>query len=423
MPLSSIRDITNLNVEPLQTRLPFTDEQSMELAETFDFNFDGVETQYATHGIHTYVAAMNPPLARTLITNYVPEGATVLDPFCGGGGVLVEALLNGRRAVGYDVNPLAALISRAKTTYIPQAVMISEFQRIVNQAWENQEISTSDIPDVVRFWYHEGSLIPLRALQLAVSNTENASIRDLFYVVLSATARDVMLTYRGEIRLRRLQGQDLERFKPDVFASFSKRASTAIERVAQLPIDSRATIEARDIRQAEPGPMYHSVITSPPYADDTNGVGYFQFSRNMLYWLGFSLADLKEQRRFFLGCGNSGISPDASFPPSETLRQTLGIIEQRSQKLYKDGFNFYRDYYQALTTIANSVEERVIIIIGDRVLSRTQINNGHITTELMGSLGFGLEHYYTRELKKKRIANLGGDGGGTSIEHILVYKH
>lgn len=65
--------------------------------------------------LHTYVAAINPPLAETLIKHYVPEGETILDPFCGGGGVLVESILNGRKAIGCDVNPLGALLSKVKT--------------------------------------------------------------------------------------------------------------------------------------------------------------------------------------------------------------------------------------------------------------------------------------------------------------------
>ena len=174
-----------------------------------------------------------------------------------------------------------------------------------------------------------------------------------------------------------------------------------------------------DCRKLTPKQSAHTVITSPPYGDDKNGVGYFQFSRNMLFWTGVSLEEQKRQREAFLGCG---VDTAASSSPSETLRQTLAVIRQRKAAHHREAVNFYADYLDGLRRIADVAQERVIIVIGDRVLSRTRINNGHITTDFMRELGWNLEHYYTRTLTKKRIANLGGDGGGISLEHVVVFR-
>ncbi|MGD1046599.1 MAG: DNA methyltransferase, partial [Bacteroidota bacterium] len=80
-----------------------------------DLDFKGVDTQYGTHVIHTYVAAMVPQLAEALIMTYVPRGEKVLDPFCGGGAVLAECVRNHRIAFGSDINPLALLIAKVKS--------------------------------------------------------------------------------------------------------------------------------------------------------------------------------------------------------------------------------------------------------------------------------------------------------------------
>ena len=87
-----------------------------EAKENLDFK--GSDTQYSTHAIHTYVAAMVPQLAENLVTTYVPPGEKVLDPFCGGGAVLVECVRHGRKAYGSDVNSLAVLIAKVKSTYV-----------------------------------------------------------------------------------------------------------------------------------------------------------------------------------------------------------------------------------------------------------------------------------------------------------------
>jgi len=104
------------------------------------------------------------------------------------------------------------------------------------------------------------------------------------------------------------------------------------------------------------------------------------------------------------------------------LTRTLAVIRERKTAHYHEAASFYSDYFDALKRIVSLAHARVIIVVGDRVLSRTRINNGHITTDFMRDLGWALEHYYTRQLTKKRIANLGGDGGGISLEHVMVFR-
>src|SRR5437667_6168647 len=81
-----------------------------------DWDFRGTNTQYSTHGMHTWLAAMIPGVAQKLISK--TNARKVLDPFCGGGTVLVECVHNGVPSAGVDINPLAVIISNAKTTPI-----------------------------------------------------------------------------------------------------------------------------------------------------------------------------------------------------------------------------------------------------------------------------------------------------------------
>ena len=71
------------------------------------------DPKYATHGLHPYKGKFYPQLAKALLNiAQVPQGATVLDPYCGSGTVLLESQLNGYQAVGFDVNPVAVLLAR-----------------------------------------------------------------------------------------------------------------------------------------------------------------------------------------------------------------------------------------------------------------------------------------------------------------------
>jgi DNA modification methylase len=67
-----------------------------------------------THGFHAYPARMHRAVARTVIEAWSGRRDIVLDPFCGSGTVLVEALAAGRRAIGIDMSPLALRIAEVK---------------------------------------------------------------------------------------------------------------------------------------------------------------------------------------------------------------------------------------------------------------------------------------------------------------------
>ncbi len=76
---------------------------------------EGADDRAHVHGFHAYPARAHPVTVRRLIEDLVPAGGTVLDPFCGSGTVLIEAMLAGRATVGSDLNPIAVMLARAKT--------------------------------------------------------------------------------------------------------------------------------------------------------------------------------------------------------------------------------------------------------------------------------------------------------------------
>ncbi|MFC1977573.1 hypothetical protein ACFLWS_04840 [Chloroflexota bacterium] len=140
----------------------------------------------------------------------------------------------------------------------------------------------------------------------------------------------------------------------------------------------------------------------------------------MLRWLGWSNEMITEQQRQFLGGNHRKESVEP--PPSATLTDILGIVQSKSTTHASVVTKFYRDYYTCLQEMFRVSRKWVIIVIGNRVISRTAVNNGQITFELSNAVGGEFHDYYTRSIKKKRLKDLGGDGGGTTGEHILVLR-
>ena len=334
---------------------------------------------------------------------------------------MLEATLNNRDNAGGDVNPLSIILSKAKTTYIDRHKLQSAYTEIICITENTNTEDRIEIHPQLGFWFKNDSLPFINSLIKAINivTEHDNKLNNLFKAIFSATVRDVMLTYRGEVRLRRLREEDFNKFNPDVLRSFEKRYKIAYERITTLPQDSVSDIAVRDIKKMDfENESFHSVICSPPYADDKNGVGYFQFSKNMLEWLGYSKEEITRHKKLFLGASKE----INQLPKSESLETSLENVHQRNTTHYKEAVSFYHDYNLGLQEIKRVVKKNIIIVIGNRVLSRTQFDNAQITVDFFKNIGVKLKHHYTRELRKKRIANMGSDGGGIAKEHILVFE-
>jgi SAM-dependent methyltransferase len=92
-----------------------------------------------THGFHSYAGRMHPSIARGAVAAFSAAGDTVVDPFCGSGTVMVEAMAAGRAAVGVDASPLGVAIARTRTTVLGEggrARLHAEAARIAEEAGE-----------------------------------------------------------------------------------------------------------------------------------------------------------------------------------------------------------------------------------------------------------------------------------------------
>ena len=88
----------------------------IETEDVTDWTFNGAATRELTHCYHDYPARMIPQIAGKLLDLFGRKAKLLFDPYAGSGTSLVEALLRGVNAVGTDLNPLARLIAKAKTT-------------------------------------------------------------------------------------------------------------------------------------------------------------------------------------------------------------------------------------------------------------------------------------------------------------------
>ena len=109
-----------------------------------------------THLIHPYPAKLLASIPYYILSTdiFCPKGGLVLDPFCGSGTVLLEAIISGRNAIGADANPIARLISRAKTCNVDVVRLEKELNKILHRVAKDRDAAIPAFPNR-DYWFSQ----------------------------------------------------------------------------------------------------------------------------------------------------------------------------------------------------------------------------------------------------------------------------
>lgn len=250
-------------------------------------------TTYLTHGIHPYPAKYIPQLPRLIIESHTNERNTILDPFCGSGTTLLEACILGRYSMGFDSNPIATLVSRAKTMTLTE-LEIKYARRIVDF------IANADVIDVktqfnesqlatLNHWFQPNMVRELAWIRKIISNTRMERVQTLLLCVFSSI---IVNTSNQESDTRYAAK---EKNLPDHFAviRFVQKFLKTIQSIEDLSkIDSARrntpqifTLDSRNITsEMVPDNSIDLVVTSPPYP---NSYDYYLYHKLRMLWLGY----------------------------------------------------------------------------------------------------------------------------------------
>jgi len=183
-----------------------------------DWTFADANTRDLTHIYHDYPARMVPQIPRRILKLLNIEKGIFFDPYCGSGTTLVEAAIRGLNGVGFDINPLAKLISETKTDYSMEP---EELKKVIYDfaGWTMNPSGTPSIPNIknLDFWFKPTAIKRLGLITAYIKNISDPHIRNFFSVAASETIRESSNTRKGEFKLYRYPVEKLETHYPNPF--------------------------------------------------------------------------------------------------------------------------------------------------------------------------------------------------------------
>ena len=381
------------------------------------WDYRTANTKEYTHGIHPYPAMMIPQVARRLIGEYGREGGVLLDPYCGTGTTLLEGMLAGLESVGTDLNPLARLIARTKTTPMDLDRLDSAIEDFIDFGFDgsksgNVDVGLPDIPNV-DYWFGERVQRDLALAHGYIKQIGSERIADFFKVAFSLTVRKVSWTKNSEFKLVRMPRERLDAHDADVFSTMVGVLSDNRIAFASLyyalgsdPIvpsvygfDSVIGIPEGVVA---PGSV-DVVVTSPPYGDSKTTVAYGQFSRLSSQWLGYEKANRVDNSLM----GGTRLARDVSFGIQE-LDDVIGEIAETDAKRSREVASFFVDYRRSIGNVAKVVKPGgyVCYVVGNRTVKGMEIPTAESTVALFEMNGFEHVDTFRRNIPNKRMPSM-----------------
>lgn len=94
----------------------------------WDFGRAG-KANYSVHATGEYPSKIRPIVIAKIVERFSERGDTILDPFCGGGTVAIEAKIQGRNSINYDVVPKAVELTKKRL----EALTKEEIRKITSK--------------------------------------------------------------------------------------------------------------------------------------------------------------------------------------------------------------------------------------------------------------------------------------------------
>ena len=307
-----------------------TELEKIKYLDSLDWELEEADTRYATHGYHPYSAKYIPQIPQYLISNFSEKNSVILDNFMGSGTTLVESKILGRNAIGVDINPLACLISKVKTTNIPKSGLeeislictsIKEDVLVLrgdttlfsfgdNKLVIDKPISNTLHPNISK-WFHDNVIYELFVIKRRIDMTENKDVRDFLLVALSSILRSVSNATSGfgNLMINKHAVPKNRTYEKFIFAVTDMiKGMSEFNRLATNNPEIR--IVNHDARRLEfiNDETIDFICTHPPYMA---AVPYAEYQKLSLWWLGFSQYEL--EKRLIGGRRSRADTPDRFF--------------------------------------------------------------------------------------------------------------
>lgn len=372
--------------------------------EKYDYIGQSYASSYAN--LHKYPATMLPQIGIDVLKELNISSGKLLDPYCGSGSSFMCGLECGITDMyGFDINPLAVLISKVKFTKVSINSIIETKINLRDKVFEfvrnENNYKKLTLPDItnIEFWFSEDVLNNLNIIKHFITQIADENLKRFFLLPFSETVRECSYTRNNEFKLYRMKSEDILNFNPDVFGVYFKKLNDTIFLYTNIYFPKLTSKVKVDVQYANFQPEENSfdvVLTSPPYGDSRTTVAYGQFSALSNEWIGIDYA------RKIDGMLMGGAKAKTIIKKG-IIADFISQIDKVDSKRALEVSAFYYDLDTSIKKVADSVRKggKSIYVVGNRTVKNVQLPTDQFIAEKFEENGFKHLTTYERLLSNK----------------------
>lgn len=372
------------------------------------------DTTYITHGYYTYPAKFIPQLASRLINEYSSENDIIIDPFMGSGTTIVESIVNRRIGIGTDINNIAYLLSKVKTTPIKPIILMEELNKVIFDLYNRLngqfdyfiKNAKKLLPpnERINYWFLPEQRDKLSIIFARILEIENKDVQDFFLIAFAQILKSCSIWLQKSVKPTRDKNkkikEPLQLFINQLKKMIQKHYEfdKILDEKIKTNIDNYRIVKCNDARNLPCKDESASlIITSPPYVTSYE---YADLHQLPSLWFGY-LNDLSEFRKKFIG----------SAYKEKKLINLKSILAEKIVSLLgnnKKGFevrNYFADMLETFLEMKRVLKSssKVCIVIGNTQFKGIEILNAEVFQEQFENIGFKTYNIIHREIPSKML--------------------
>ncbi len=362
------------------------------------------------HGAVLYPAPMIAPIQKDILMELINlrKYTTIFDPFHGSGIALYEAAETSANifVYGYDINPLANLITKSKLLGVNADINLD-----INQI-ETMLSSDFQYPIIwfigIEKWYREDIIDSLSKIKYSIDQIKSQNNRLYLWCIFTDIVRKYSNSRSSTFKLHIKPSSRIESMIDNTYIDFLRQAreyasffDKHFSNWLLLKCDTLSQIKL------EKNDFFDITITSPPYGDNKTTVPYGEFSSLAIRWI--SQGDLELD-----GWENETYSAiDSRSMGGLKILEEMNVFEKKLIQPYLDKIAerkrhkvliFMQDYFKVLREICRVTKDYIVMTLGNRTVDGIKINLTEITKEYLEKNLFVNIESLERNIPKKRIA-------------------